>query len=320
MLRAFRIVLLSALLMPVLAPYAQDYPTRPVRVIDPFSPGGSTDILARVTAPKLTERMGRPFLVENRAGGGGHIGAEVVAKSAPDGYTLLVAGVPHAIGMTLYRKLNYDLARDLAPITQMATFPSLIVVHPSLPVKNMKELIALAKARPGELNFGANPGSPNHLAIELVNSMAKVKMTFVGYKGAAPAVADAVAGQIQVVSAGFPSVIGYVQAGRLRSIAVTSQARSPVLPEVPTASESGLPGYNVTSWYGLFAPPGTPAAIIDKLSSEVAAALKAPEVAERLAAMGAQAAPTTPEQFGRIVKSEIARWAPVVKASGATIN
>ena len=318
--RAFRFALLSALLMPVLAPYAQDYPTRPVRVIDPFSPGGSTDILARVTAPKLTERMGRPFLVENRAGGGGHIGAEVVAKSAPDGYTLLVAGVPHAIGMTLYRKLNYDLARDLAPITQMATFPSLIVVHPSLPVKNMKELIALARARPGELNFGANPGSPNHLAIELVNSMAKVKMTFVGYKGAGPAVADAVAGQIQVVSAGFPSVIGYVQAGRLRSIAVTSQARSPVLPEVPTASESGLPGYNVTSWYGLFAPPGTPAAIIDKLSSEVAAALKAPEVAERLAAMGAQAAPTTPEQFGRIVKSEIARWAPVVKASGATIN
>ena len=320
MLHFVRIVLSSALLMPVFAAHAQDYPNRPVRVIDPFSPGGSTDILARVTAPKLTERMGRPFLVENRAGGGGHIGAEVVAKSAPDGYTLLVAGVPHAIGMTLYRKLNYDLAKDLAPITQMATFPSLIVVHPSLPVKSMKELIALARARPGELNFGANPGSPNHLAIELVNAMAKVKMTFVGYKGAAPAVADVVAGQIQVVSAGFPSVIGYVQAGRLRSIAVTSQKRSPVLPEVPTAAESGLPGYDVTSWYGLFAPPGTPAPIIDKLGSEVAAALKAPDVAERLAAMGAQAAPTTAEEFGRIVKSEIARWAPVVKASGATIN
>ena len=320
MLRIARAVLLSVLLAPFAAPYAQDYPNRPVRVIDPFSPGGSTDILARITAPKLTERMGRPFLVENRAGGGGHIGAEVVSKSAPDGYTLLIAGVPHAIGMTLYRKLNYDLAKDLAPITQMATFPSLIVVHPSLPVKNMKELIALARARPGELNFGANPGSPNHLAIELVNSMAKVKMTFVGYKGAGPSVADAVAGQIQVVSAGFPSLIGYVQAGRLRSIAVTSRARSPVLPEVPTVDESGLPGYDVTSWYGLFAPPGTPAAIIDKLNAEVAAALKAPDVAERLAAMGAQAAPTTPAEFGRIVRSEIARWAPVVKASGATIN
>ena len=318
--RAAHIAFLGVLLMPFGAPHAQDYPTRPVRVIDPFSPGGSTDILARVTAPKLTERMGRPFLVENRAGGGGHIGAEVVAKSPPDGYTLLVAGVPHAIGMTLYRKLNYDLAKDLAPITQMATFPSLIVVHPSLPVKNMKELIALARARPGELNFGANPGSPNHLAIELVNSMAKVKMAFVGYKGAAPAVTDVVAGQIQVVSAGFPSVIGYVQAGRLRPIAVTSQARSAVLPEVPTVNESGLPGYSVTSWYGLFAPPGTPAAIIDKLNAEIANALKAPDVAERLAAMGAQAAPTTPEELGRIVRSEIARWAPVVKASGATIN
>jgi tripartite-type tricarboxylate transporter receptor subunit TctC len=305
--------------MPLLA-RAQDYPNRPVRVIDPFSPGGSTDILARIAAQKLTERMARPFVVENRAGGGGHIGAEVVSKSTPDGYTLLVAGVPHAIGMTLYRKLNYDLAKDLAPITQMATFPSLIVVHPSVPVKNMKELIALARARPGELNFGANPGSPNHLAIELINTMAKVKMAFVGYKGAGPSVTDTVAGQIQVVSAGFPSVIGYVQAGRLRPIAVTSQKRSPVLPEVPTASESGLPGYDVTSWYGLFAPPGTPPAIIDKLNTEVATVLKAPDVAERLATMGAQAAPTTPEEFGRIVRSEIARWAPVVKASGATIN
>ena len=320
MLRAVRIVLLGFVLIPVFAAYAQDYPSRPVRMVDPFSPGGATDILARITAQKLADRMGRPVLVENRAGGGGHIGAEAVARSAPDGYTLLVAGVPHAIGMTLYAKLGYDLAKDLAPITQMATFPSLIVVHPSLPVKNMKELIALARARPGELNFGANPGSPNHLAIELVNAMGKVKLAFVGYKGAAPAVTDVVAGQIQVVSAGFPSVIGYVRAGRLRPIAVTSQARSPVLPDVPTVNESGLPGYNVTSWYGLFAPPGTPAAIVDKLNAEMAAVLKAPDVTERLAAMGAQAAPTTPDEFGRIVRSEIARWAPVVKASGATIN
>lgn len=320
MLRAFLVVLLGVLIMPAPASHAQDYPARPVRMIDPFSPGGATDILARITAQKLTERLGRPFLVENRAGGGGHIGAEAVAKSAPDGYTLLVAGVPHAIGMTLYRKLNYDLARDLAPITQIATFPSLIVVHPSVPAKSMKELIALARARPGELNFGANPGSPNHLAIELVNSMAKVKMAFVGYKGAAPAVTDVVAGQIQVVSAGFPSVINFVKAGRLRPIAVTSQVRSPLLPDVPTANESGLPGYNVTSWYGLFAPPGTPSAIVDKLNAEVAAVLKAPDVTERLAAMGAQAAPTTPEEFGRIVRSEIARWAPVVKASGASVN
>jgi tripartite-type tricarboxylate transporter receptor subunit TctC len=320
MLHAVRLLLFCVFVMPAALARAQDYPARPVRMIDPFSPGGATDILARISAQKLTERLGRPFLVENRPGGGGHIGAESVAKSAPDGYTLLVAGVPQAIGMTLYRKLNYDLAKDLAPITQIATFPSLLVVHPSVPAKNLKELIALARARPGELNFGANPGSPNHLAIELIDSMANVKMTFIGYKGAAPAVTDVVAGQIQVVSAGFPSVIGYVKGGRLRPIAVTSQKRSPLLPEVPTAAESGLPGYNVTSWYGVFAPPGTPQPIIDKLSSEIAALLQASDVTERLSAMGAQAAPTTPEEFGRIVKSEIARWAPVVKASGAAVN
>jgi tripartite-type tricarboxylate transporter receptor subunit TctC len=300
--------------------FAQDYPSKPVRVVDPFSPGGATDVLGRIASQKLTERLGRTFIVENRPGGGGHIGAEFVAKSPPDGYTLLIAGVPHAIGMTLYRKLNYDMSKDLAPITQMATFPSVIVVHPSVPAKNMKELIALAKAHPGELNFGANPGSPNHLAIELINTMAHVKMVFVGYKGAAPSVTDVVAGQIQVVSAGLPSVLGYVQAGRLRPIAVTSTARSPLLPDVPTVSESGLPRYNVTSWYGLFAPPGTPAAVIGKLNSEIAAVLSTPDVTERLAQLGAQAAPTTPEEFGRVVREEIARWAPIVKASGATVN
>jgi len=320
MLSIARGILLGALMLPVAWSHAQDYPARPVRMIDPFSPGGSTDILARICAQKLTERLGRPFLVENRGGGGGNIGAEAVAKSAPDGYTLLVAGVPQAIGMTLYRRLNYDLAKDLAPVTQIATFPSLLTVHPSLPVKNLKELIALARARPGELNFGANPGSPNHLASELIDSMAKVKMTFIGYKGAGPAVADAVAGQIQVVSAGLPTLIGYVKAGRLRPIAVTSLARSPLLPEVPTASESGLPGYNVTSWYGLFAPAATPAPIIDKLNVAVAALLKAPDVEQRLATMGAQAAPTTPAEFGQIVRSEVARWAPIVKASGASVN
>jgi tripartite-type tricarboxylate transporter receptor subunit TctC len=320
MLRAICIGLLGTAAMAGAPAHAQDYPSRSVRIVDPFSPGGSTDILARITAQKLTERLGRPFLVENRAGGGGHIGAEAVSRAAPDGYTLLVAGVPHAIGMTLYRKLNYDLAKDLTPITQLATFPSLISVHPSVPARNLKELIALARARPGELNFGANPGSPNHLAIELINAMAQVKMAFVGYKGAAPAVADTVAGQIQLVSAGLPSLIGYVKSGRLRPIAVTSQTRSPLLPQVPTAAESGLPGYNVTSWYGLFAPPGTPGAIVDKLNAEVAALLKGADVSERLATMGAQAAPTTPEAFGRIVREEIARWAPVVKASGASVN
>lgn len=318
--RSVRVLCLSILLGFGLPSIAQDYPSRPVRMVDPFSPGGATDVLARIVGQKLTERLGQPFLVENRAGGGGHIGAELVARAQPNGYTLLVAGVPHAIGMTLYRKLPYDMAKDLAPITQMATFPSLIVVHPSLPVKSIRELLALAKARPGELNFGANPGSPNHLSIELLNTMAKVKMVFIGYKGAAPAVTDVVAGQIQLVSAGFPSVLGHVQAGRLRPIAVTSTSRSALLPNVPTVSESGVPGYDVTSWYGIFGPLGTPPAIITKLNGEITTVLKAPDVSERIASLGAQPAPTTPDEFGRIVRDEIRRWAQVVKASGATIN
>jgi tripartite-type tricarboxylate transporter receptor subunit TctC len=318
--RSLRALCLCILLGVGLSALAQDYPSKPVRLVDPFSPGGSTDVLARIVGQKLTERLGQPFLVENRAGGGGHIGADMVAKAPPNGYMLLVAGVPHAIGMTLYKKLPYDMAKDLAPITQIATFPSLIVVHPSLPVKNIKELLALARARPGQLNFGANPGSPNHLSIELLNTMANVKMVHVGYKGAAPAVTDVVAGQIQLVSAGFPSVLGYVQAGRLRPIAVTSPSRSPLLPNVPSVSESGVPGYDVTSWYGLFGPLGLPGPVVTKLHAETVAVLKAPDVAERLASLGAQPAPTTPDEFARIVRDEIRRWGEVVRTSGATIN
>ena len=299
---------------------AQDYPSRPVRVIDPFSPGGGSDVLARIAAQKLTDRLGQSFVVENRAGGGGHIGADAVAKSPANGYTLLVAGVPHAIGMTLYRKLPYDMAKDLAPISQIATFPSLIAVHPSLPVKSVKELLALAKARPGELNYGANPGSPNHLAMELFNTMGKVKMIHVGYKGAAPVVIDLVAGQLHLASLGVPSVWPQVQAGRVRVIAVTSTKRTPLLPNVPTVAESGLPGYDVSSWYGIYAPAGTPANIIAKLNAEIAIAMKAPDVHERLSGLGAQAAPTSAEEFGRITRDEIKRWAAVVRESGAKVE
>jgi tripartite-type tricarboxylate transporter receptor subunit TctC len=269
---------------------------------------------------KLSERLGQPFVVENRGGGGGHIGADLVVKSLPNGHTLLVAGVPHAIGMTLYRKLPYDMAKDLAPITQLATFPSLIVVHPSLPVRSVKELLALAKARPGELNYGANPGSPNHLAIELFNSMGRVKMVLIGYKGAGPVVIDLLAGQLHLASLGVPTVLPQVQAGKVRVIAVTSMTRSPLLPAVPTVSESGLPGYDVSSWYGMYCAAGTPGTIISKLNSEIAAALKAPEVLERLSSLGAQPAPTSPEEFGRITRDEIKRWAKVVQESGARID
>lgn len=315
-----RSVLFSVFLGLAFFSAAQDYPSRPVRVIDPFSPGGATDVLARVVGQKLSERLGQSFLVENRAGGGGHIGADLVVKSPPNGYTLLVAGVPHAIGMTLYRKLPYDMAKDLAPVTQMATFPSLIVVHPSLPVKSVKELLALAKARPGELNYGANPGSPNHLAMELFNSMGKVKMVHIGYKGAGPVVIDLLAGQLHLASLGVPTVWPQVQAGKVRVIAVTSTTRSPLLPAVPTVSESGLPGYDVSSWYGMYSPAGTPGTIVTKLNAEIAAALKAPDVTERLSSLGAQPAPTSPDEFGRITRNEIKKWAKVVQESGARVD
>ena len=299
---------------------AQDYPNRAIRMVVPFSPGGSTDLLARLMSRKLNERFGQPVIVENRSGGGGNIGADFVAKAPPDGYTLLTAGIPQAIGMSLYKKLPYDMEKDLAPITMLATFPSVIAVHPSLPAKTVKQLLALAKARPGELNFGANTGSPNHLAIELLNVMGKVKMVHIPYKGAGPVVIDVVAGHLHLASLGLPSAMGMVQAGKLRAIGVTSVARSPVLPDVPTVQESGVPGYEVTSWYGVFAPAGTSGAIIGRLHSELTAALKAPDVVERFATVGAEASGKGPEEFGRHVHDEIAKWAKVVKASGAKAN
>lgn len=296
---------------------AQEYPSKVVRIVVPFSPGGSTDILARMASQKLNARLGQPVIVENRAGTGGHIGADYVAKAAPDGYTLLTAGIPQAIGMSLFKNLPYRMERDLAPITMLATFPSVIAVHPSLPVKSVKSLLALAKKRPGELNFGAVNGSPNHLAIELLNVMAKTKMVHIPYKGGAPVVIDLVAGNIQVASMGLPPAITMVKAGRLRPIAVTGATRSPVLPDVPTVQESGVPGYLVTSWYGMFAPAGTPGPILSKLHAELTLALKAPDVLERLSTLGAEPSGKGLDEFGRHVRDEIKKWAGVVQASGA---
>lgn len=299
---------------------AQDYPNRAIRMVVPLSPGGAADILARLVSTDLAERLGKPVIVENRVGGGGHIGADFVAKSPADGYTLLTAGIPQAIGMSLYKNLPYDMAKDLAAVIQGATFPSIIVVHPSLPVKSIKELIALARARPGALNFGANTGSPNHLAIELLNVAHQVKMVHIPYKGAGPVVTDAVAGHIELASLGFPPALPMVKAGRLRAIAVTDTKRSAQLPDVPTVAESGVPGYSVNSWYGVFAPAGTPAPVIAKLNAAIAAGLKTPVVSKRLIGLGADVAPTTADEFGKIVHDEIRKWAKVVKASGAKAN
>ncbi len=318
----------SALLLVSIAPAtAQDastnYPTKTVRMIVPFAPGGATDVLARIVSQKLYERWGQIVLADNRVGASGNIGAEFVAKSAaPDGYTLLVAGAPHAINMSLFNNLRYDLARDLAPISAIAAFPSLIAVHPSVPVKSIKDLIALAKSRPGELNFGsAGNGSPNHLSMELFKTMAKVSMTHIPYKGGSgQMVSDLLAGQVQLASMGLPPAMPYVKSGRLRVIAVTSAKRSPLLPDVPTVAESGLPGYEVNSWYGVFAPPALSKELQVKINADVVAVLGNADLKERLVSLGAEPQPMTPEDFGRFVREDIAKWSKVVKESGARVD
>jgi tripartite-type tricarboxylate transporter receptor subunit TctC len=301
---------------------AQTFPTKTVRLIAPFAPGGATDVLARLVAQKLGERWGQSVIVDNRPGAGGNIGADVAARAAPDGYTLLVAGAPHAINMTLYRKLSYDLTKDLVAINRIAGYPSALVVHPSLPAKTVKDLIALARSRPGELNFGSpGPGSPNRLAIELFMIMGKVKMTHIPYKGGSgQMVTDLVAGHVQLASIGLPPSMEYVKAGRLRAIAVTSTKRSPLLPDVPTVSEAGLPGFDVTSWYGVFAPAALPGNLVTKVNGDISAVLEAPDLRERLQRMDAEPSPQSPENFARFVREEITKWAKVVKASGATAD
>jgi tripartite-type tricarboxylate transporter receptor subunit TctC len=314
-----------AALVVVAAPYAspalaQSYPAKPIRMVIPFSPGGATDLLGRLVGQKLSDRVGQPVIAENRTGGGGNIGAEYVVKAAPDGYTVMIAGIPHSINMSLYRKLNYDLASDLTPISNLATFPSMIAVHPSMPVQSMKDLIAVARSRPGELNYGASPGSPNHLVMELIGVMAKVKFVHIGYKGSGPGIIDLIGGHLHVSSVGFPGAMPHVKAGRLRPIAVTSIKRSSLLPELPTIAESGLSGFNVTSWYGVFGPARMSDELVTKLNGEIRALMNADDVKAKLSNVGAEVDTSTPQEFGELVRSEIARWAKVVKASGATVN
>lgn len=301
---------------------AQTYPAKTVRLIAPFAPGGATDVLARLAAQKLSERWGQTVIVDNRVGAGGHIGAELAARAAPDGYTLLVAGTPHAIGMTLYKKLAYDLVKDLVGANRIATYPSAIAVHPQLPVKNVKQLIALAKSRPGQLNFGsAGVGSPNGLALELFQTMAKVKMVHIPYKGGSgQMVSELISGQVQLASIGLPPAMPHVKSGRLRVIAVTGKTRSELLPQTPTVDESGLPGFEVTSWYGIFGPAALPKDIVAKLNADVAAILNAPDLKSRLDTLGAEPGAMSVDAFNRYVREEVTKWAKVVKDSGATVD
>ena len=295
---------------------AQPYPSKPVRIVVPFAPGGGVDVTARLLAQGLTQRAGQSFIVENRTGASGIIGTEFVAKSAPDGYTLLMGSqTTQAVVPAMY-KVSYDTSRDFVGVTEVARSPLLIVVHPSLPARSVKELIALAKSRPGQLTFGAASGGTPHMAGELFKLAAGVDMLFVPYKGEGPAIADAMGGQISLVFSNLPVALPQARGGRLRGIAVTSAQRVPTAPDIPTVAESGLPGFDAFTWFGLFAPSATPRDIVLKLQADSAAALNAGEVKTRMADQGLFVTASTPEQFATFLKKEVPRWAKIVKDAG----
>ena len=301
---------------------APAFPTKAIRFVVPFPAGGPLDISARAIGQKLTEAWGQPVVIDNRPGAGGNIGAEFVAKAVPDGYTILMGAVStHAINPWLYAKMPYDPVRDFVPVSLVTQVPNVLIVHPSVPVKTVKELVALAKARPGQLNYASgSTGSAGHLAGELFNVMAGVKTVHIPYKGAPAAMIDLMAGQVSFMFDNLASALPNIRAGRVRALAVTTLARSPLLPALPTMSEAGLKGFDVSTWFGIFAPGDTPRAIADRLNAGIVAALKAPDVRERLAAMGAEPKPDTPEQFAAFVKAELAKYEKVVKASGARVD
>ena len=310
----------AALTTPALT-LAQAFPAKPVKIVVPYPPGGTNDIVVRLLAQKLGDSMGQPFVVENKPGASGNLGAEQVARAAPDGYTLLLVTTGHSIHPSLYKNLRYNIKTDLTPVSELTRGPMLVMVTPSLPYKTVRDVIAAAKAKPGSINFGsAGNGSSTHLATELLSSMAGVKMTHIPYNGSAPAMADVMAGNAQLVMDLMFSALPQVNGGKLRAIAITGAKRSPLLPNVPTVAESGVPGFETLAWNGLMAPANTPKPIIDKLNAEIHKALDAPEMKERLRAQGFEPSPGTPEQFGALIRSESDRWAKVVKSSGAKVE
>ena len=301
---------------------ASTYPSRPIRLVVPFPAGGTTDIMARAVAQKLSETWGQQVIVDNRPGAGGNIGSDLVAKAPPDGYTLLMGTVgTHAINPSLYARMPYDHVKDFAPVILVAGVPNVLVVNPSLPVHSVQELIAYAKANPGKLNFASSGnGTSIHLSGELFMVMAGVTMTHVPYKGSAPALTDLMGGQVQLMFDNLPSSLAFIKAGKLRALAVTSANRSSALPDLPTLEESGLPGFEASSWFGMLAPAGTPPSIVAKLNGVIATWLATPEAKEKLASQGAIAAGGTPEAFARHIAQETTKWAKVVKQSGARVD
>jgi tripartite-type tricarboxylate transporter receptor subunit TctC len=294
------------------------YPNRPVRLIAPFSPGGGVDIVARLLSQKLGEKWGQQIVVDNRTGATGIIGTELAARAAPDGYTLLMGNAAtHAVNVSLYSKLPYDAVKDFVPVSLVGRVPEMLVVHPSLPVTSVKELVALAAVKPGELTFGsAGAGSPPHLAGELFQSLGKVRFVHIPYKGSAPALTDLLGGQINMYFSNILSAVPYVKTNRLRGIGVTSAIRSVVMPEIPTIAESGLPGYVDYNWYGVLAPKNTPKSIVNKLHTDIVRVVRTKDIEDRLTKDGAEVIANTPEEFAAFIAEEIKKYAQIIKQSG----
>ena len=323
----FKLFLGAGILFASIAVYAAqntagDYPNRPIRIIVTFPPGGPTDIIARVVGQKLAEAWGQPVVIDNRSGAGGNIGTDLAAKSAPDGYTLLLSNFgPMAISPFVYAKLPYDPVKDLTPITLAATAWFFVVTNPSSPLTSIKELIAQAKANPDKITFSSSGNaSPSHLAGALFQSSAGVKLTHVPYKGGAPAVGAVIAGEVQMAIESPPPIVPQVKAGKLRALGAARATRSPLLPDVPTVSEAGLPGFEVGSWYGFHAPAGTPKLIIDKLHAEMVKAMKTPELREKFSNVGAETIANTPAEYGAFVQAELKKWSKVVRSTGVKID
>ena len=296
---------------------ADAYPSKPIRFILPFPPGGGTDILGRLLAERLARRLAQPVVIENRGGAGGNVGAEAAARSAPDGYTIVLVAPSLAISPSLYKKLAYDPVKDFAPVSLVATVPNVMVTNPSIPAKTLSDFIALAKSKPGAMNFGSGGnGTSNHLAGELFNIVAGVRLVHVPYKGVNLAMNDVMSGDVQLVIIGIPAAAPHIKAGKLRALAVIDSKRAAALPDVPTAAEAGLKDFDVTTWYGVLAPAGTPRPIVTRLNAEIVAVMNSSEMKERLATMATEPVTSTPEEFGDLIRREIVKWAKVVRAAG----
>ena len=301
--------------------FAQPYPAKPIKFVVGFAPGGATDVVGRLMAKKIGDALGQPIIIENKAGGSSNIGAETVARSAPDGYTFYVSAITSAINVSLFPKLPFDFAKDFEPVALFASVPNILVVHPAVQAKTLKELIELARAQPGKLSYASSgAGTSIHLCGELFKMLAKVDLVHIPYKGSGPAMVDMIGGQVQVMFDNMPSALPHVKAGKLRALAVTSAQRSPSAPDVPTMGEAGLAGFDVQSWFGLVAPKGTPKDIIAKVNAEAVRALGTADIKERFLELGAVPRPMSSEAFGEFIRTEISRWSEVVKASGAKVE